>query len=275
MFAEICANLGVTSTKAASLDTIYDDLLFDGAFHIVFGEQQTGKTYFVLDTVVKMLDELGEDAPEVWYFDGDLVGKTIKFFSDKLNANPLFQYREVDRPDFLEKLVNGLEDAKFIPDTIKPVVIFDSLKDFTNGKSIDLNNELMDWWGIMKRLRPFCSAIIIIHHSTVKSGERGIYTKIQGNENALTQTAHMIFEVTDAGVTVFKSKCGELQKGDVVLERSDQPLPYYKYYGKSKNQMFTALGYFRDDAIKERIVSDENSLWKVVKRGRKLVVVGA
>lgn len=277
MMKEVCDELGVTESTPRTFDTIHDDLLFDGALHLVFGEQQTGKTYFVLKVITDMLKELGNDAPEVWYFDGDLVGVTMKVFSNYLKNNDRFHYREVNDSEFLTKMCNRVAKYKNTDEDdsnlLKPVLIFDSLKDFMCGGSVDSNGDVMKWWDYMKILRDRCSAIIIICHSRVGYTSDGTtFTKMQGNEAALTQTPHMIFEVTHYGVSVYKSKCGDHKKGDIVLKRDDMILPFNKYFGRTKNEMFTALGYYKDEAIKKKILEAENSIWKIEKEGRKLIV---
>jgi hypothetical protein len=255
--------------------SIYDDLVFDGAFHIVYGPQQSGKSHFVLKLVLGILDEQGSDSPDIWYFDADMIGRVYDKFKDELQGNKKFHYRQIHSEDFLTTLRNRAIGGKPEAGEVKPILILDSLKDFMCGLNMDSNSEMNKWWDIMKDIQQRCSAIIIIHHATDRIGVNGaVTTKIQGNATALTATAHVIFAVKDSVVRIVKMKAGDRIMGEVVSKpgSNNNYIDYTKYNGMTKNQMFSRIGYYSRKSTRDVVDSDLGVLWDIEQvRTKKLV----
>jgi hypothetical protein len=279
MFMELSNELGLTQ-EPDSMKDLYNGVIYEGAYHLIYGEQGSGKTHWILSVIFDMFAELGKNARPVWFYDADKAGKVIKKYGDKLDVfrEKKFFYRTNTPTNFFEKLARKADECAInspLSAMEKPIIILDSLKNFMGELDYDKNCDVNKWWGLASSVMKCCSALIILHHVTdfYNPVTKQIDSKPQGNKNAILQSTHIAFSVINRRVTIVRNKCdSDMEIGDCVYEPDSLVLNYKRFNGSTKRVMFNSLGYYRNAAIKDRIQKDEGRLWSIQQIGSRNVI---
>ena len=241
--------------------------IFDNAIHLIYGERNSGKSYFVFNTLLAFLEESDEvDKKDVLYFDGDGTGATFSLFKNRIKNNKdRFYYRYIMGYNELPKLLvkTNITNA---------IIVLDSVKDFFLGLNMDSNQEVIKFYNVIKKLLKLNNTIILIAHATKLRGTKGetLKIKIQGNENAFESSAHFIYQArADKTITVTKSRSNELTENKIIQDKTTPS--YQSLDGLRLEEVKQKLGVYNDPDIKEQFYKDENILWETERIGRKKI----
>lgn len=153
---------------------------YRNAVNLVYAPSKTGKSM----TIAQVLSEAGLSGKEVVWLDADHQSNVE--MQELLNG---FIWVNSNLPNLERMLLGTQGDGR--------VLVFDSLKDFARGKSLDNNDESQM---LMQYLREFYAVgftVIVIAHTTryTNKYDGSITDKIKGNEETIKSKCDAVFKL--------------------------------------------------------------------------------
>jgi len=147
--------------------------LVEKSLNLIYAKGGQGKSWLMLATALKLLDEL--KISECLYLDMDNSRATLKDskMDELLEEYPNLYYIHrstmAGTPrDFLYNLADTSKvNAEYFEDKL---IIIDSIRDFTEGKDINSDKDIIPLMNKLKDLRDAGATVIFLHHTT-KEGE--------------------------------------------------------------------------------------------------------
>lgn len=175
-FINLSTIKGGRITKEAlniEINYLIPKFLVEKSLNLIYARGGQGKSWLMLAIALKLLDEL--QVSECLYLDMDNSRATLKDrkMDELLEEYPNLYYIhrssiEGSPRDFLYNLADTSKvNSEFFEDKL---VIIDSIRDFTEGKDINSDKDIIPLMNKLKDLREAGSTVIFLHHTT-KEGE--------------------------------------------------------------------------------------------------------
>jgi AAA domain len=212
---QMLKNASLTSDNLKEeVEYLIDDMLVKNSITMLFSKAGQGKSYFVLCICLMLLDE--KKIRRVIYLDFDnptvtLKNRKLDEIIDNYGEQILYVHSsKACRPsDFLETL-SSVEAKDSLKDSL---VVIDSIRDFTSGKDINTDKDIIPLMSKLKALRDMGSTVIFLHHSK-KSSE---FNEYKGSSSFI--------DSIDCAYGLAKKKGAEATKVTIILTVEKDRLP--------------------------------------------------
>ena len=174
-------------SKPKKVESIPNTPFYKNCLHLIYGLSKSGKSY----SIAQILADAGMTQEDVIWLDADynINDEFLSYLSNftHLNTN-----------------IKTALDALLSVDGDEKIVVFDSLKDFSDGEDLDTNAGSQ---AVMERIREFTKVgytVIVIAHATKYNKTVGKETKIKGNAETIISKSDIVYFL-DNSATDYKS----------------------------------------------------------------------